>query len=183
MRVLVTGGAGYIGSHTVIQLLNAGHEVIILDNLSNSSALVLPRLEQISGKKIVFYQGDIRDRTLLQNIFQQHAIDAVMHFAGLKAVGESVAQPLKYYDNNVSGSLILLEEMAKANVFTFIFSSSATVYGDPQRVPIDENMPTGGTTNPYGTSKYMIERILCDLHQSDSRWCLISIQLEPMKVA
>lgn len=176
MRVLVTGGAGYIGSHTVIQLLNAGHEVIILDNLSNSSALVLPRLEQISGKKIVFYQGDIRDRALLQNIFQQHAIDAVMHFAGLKAVGESVAQPLKYYDNNVSGSLILLEEMAKVNVFTFIFSSSATVYGDPQRVPIDENMPTGGTTNPYGTSKYMIERILCDLHQSDSRWCLIILR-------
>lgn len=170
MAVLVTGGAGFIGSHTVVQLLEQQHEVIILDNLSNASMEVLHRIEQISGRKPHFYQGDVRDRRCLQQIFARHPIEYVLHFAGLKAVGESVREPLKYYDNNVAGSLILFEEMAKANVFKLVFSSSATVYGDPARVPITEDMPTGGTTNPYGTSKHMVERMLADIQAADTRW-------------
>ncbi|MDF7675144.1 UDP-glucose 4-epimerase GalE [Neisseriaceae bacterium ESL0693] len=172
MAVLVTGGAGFIGSHTVVQLLEQHHEVVILDNLSNASMEVLHRIEQITGKKPCFYQGDIRDRACLQQIFTQHSIEYVLHFAGLKAVGESVRLPLKYYDNNVAGSLILVEEMARAGIFKLVFSSSATVYGDPASVPITEDMPTGATTNPYGTSKHMVERILTDIQAADERWCI-----------
>lgn len=170
MAILVTGGAGFIGSHTTVQLLNAGHDVVIIDNLCNASSVVLERIKEITGKEVTFYQGDIRDRGLLQQIFAQHGIENVLHFAGLKAVGESVREPLKYYDNNVSGSLILAEEMAKAGVFNLVFSSSATVYGTPATVPIDECAATGGTTNPYGTSKYMVERMLMDIQAADTRW-------------
>lgn len=162
MAVLVTGGAGYIGSHTLIELIQAGFQVVVLDNLSNSSSQSLKRITQITGQTFPFYQGDIRDRSILQKIFTEHHITSVMHFAGLKAVGESVTQPLAYYQNNVTGSLILLEEMAKANIQSIVFSSSATVYGDPTTVPITETAPTGNTTNPYGTSKHMVERILID---------------------
>lgn len=162
MTILVTGGAGYIGSHTVVELLNAGREVVVLDNLSNSSEVSLQRVEQITGKSVPFYRGDILDRELLRRIFGEHQIDAVIHFAGLKAVGESVQEPLHYYQNNVTGSLVLVEEMLKAGVHNIVFSSSATVYGDPQQIPITESCAVGGTTNPYGTSKYMVERILED---------------------
>ena len=170
MKILTTGGMGYIGSHTVIALLEAGHEVVILDNLSNASRKVLARLEQIAGRSIVFIEGDVRDRTVLQGLFAEHQFDAVIHFAGLKAVGESVALPLKYYDNNVAGSLILMEEMAHAGVFQLVFSSSATVYGDPEQVPITETSPVGNTTNPYGTSKYMVECMMRDVAAADERW-------------
>lgn len=176
MTILITGGAGYIGSHTALELLQAGCAVVIVDNLSNASPKVLDRLAQIGGKNIPFYQGDIRNRALLQRIFAEHPIQTVMHFAGLKAVGESVRQPIQYYDNNVSGSLILAEEMAKAGVFNIVFSSSATVYGDPQTVPITETMPTGSTTNPYGTSKHMVERMLSDIQAADARWSVILLR-------
>ncbi|AUI65114.1 MULTISPECIES: UDP-glucose 4-epimerase GalE [Glaesserella] len=162
MAILVTGGAGYIGSHTVVELLNQGKEIVVLDNLSNSSEISLERVKQITGKSVRFYQGDILDRTMLRHIFAENRIDSVIHFAGLKAVGESVREPLRYYQNNVTGSIVLVEEMLKANVNTIVFSSSATVYGDPKEIPITENCEVGGTTNPYGTSKYMVERILED---------------------
>ena len=176
MSILVTGGTGFIGSHTTVSLIEAGYDVVILDNLCNSSAKILPRLKEITGKDITFYQGDIRDRAMLQKIFAEHQIKTVMHFAGLKAVGESNALPIKYYDCNVSGSLILAEEMAKAGVFSMVFSSSATVYGNPVRTPITEDMPVGGTTNPYGTSKYMVERILADIQKADPRWSMILLR-------
>lgn len=176
MNILITGGAGFIGSHTVVELLNAGHHPIILDNLSNASPKVIQRVADITGKTPTFYEGDIRDRALLQQIFAQHSIDSVIHFAALKAVGESVAQPLRYYDNNVSGSLILLEEMEKAGVRSIVFSSSATVYGDPEVVPITESSPTGGTTNPYGTSKYMMERMMMDLQHANPSWSVIILR-------
>lgn len=176
MNILVTGGAGFIGSHTVVELLNAGHTPIILDNLSNASPKVLDRIARITGKQPLFYQGDIRDRDLLQSIFQQHAIDSVIHFAALKAVGESVAQPLRYYDNNVSGSLILLQEMQQAGVKSIVFSSSATVYGDPASVPIQENSPTGRTTNPYGTSKHVMERMMMDIQAADPAWSVMILR-------
>lgn len=175
-KILITGGTGFIGSHTAVSLIDAGFPVIILDNLCNSTARILPRLKQITGKDIPFYQGDIRDREILRRIFAEHSVQTVIHFAGLKAVGESVAEPMKYYDNNVSGSLILAEEMARAGVFKIIFSSSATVYGTPECTPITENMPVGGTTNPYGTSKYMVERILSDIQKSDPRWSVILLR-------
>ncbi len=162
MAILVTGGAGYIGSHTVVELLNQGKEIVVLDNLSNSSEISLERVKQITGKAVRFYQGDILDRDILRRIFAENQIDSVIHFAGLKAVGESVREPLRYYQNNVTGSIVLVEEMLKANVNTIVFSSSATVYGDPQEIPITESCTVGGTTNPYGTSKYMVERILED---------------------
>lgn len=163
MAVLVTGGAGYIGSHTVVELLNANREVVVLDNLSNSSAKSLDRVKQITGKAVTFYQGDVLDRTLLKRIFADHNIESVIHFAGLKAVGESVVKPIEYYRNNVEGSLTLLDEMRQAGVFNFVFSSSATVYGDPEIIPITEQCKVGGTTNPYGTSKFMVERIIMDV--------------------
>lgn len=162
MANLVTGGAGYIGSHTVVELLNNQQEVVVLDNLYNSSEISLARIEQITGKKVNFYKGDILDREILRKVFAENQIESVIHFAGLKAVGESVREPLRYYQNNVTGSIILVEEMLRANVNTIVFSSSATVYGDPESCPIKETFPVGGTTNPYGTSKYMVERILED---------------------
>lgn len=170
MVILVTGGAGYIGSHAVVELLQADHQVVILDNFSNSSPLVLSRLEQITGKTVSCEQGDIRDRDLLDRVFKEYPIDAVMHFAGLKAVGESVQKPLEYYDNNVSGSLVLFEAMQAAGVTKLVFSSSATVYGDPQEIPISENCPLGVPTNPYGMSKSMVERILQDLCKAEPQW-------------
>lgn len=169
MTILVTGGAGYIGTHTVVELLNAGSDVIVLDNLSNSSIEALNRVERITGKSVTFYQGDILNKALLQKVFNDHAIDSVIHFAGLKAVGESVAKPLKYYENNVTGTLILCQVMAEFKVKNLVFSSSATVYGDPASLPITEDFPTGAT-NPYGQSKLMVEHILADVHNADPSW-------------
>ncbi|GCF87895.1 UDP-glucose 4-epimerase GalE [Shewanella sp. M-Br] len=169
MTILVTGGAGYIGTHTVVELLNAGNDVIVLDNLSNSSIEALNRVERITGKSVTFYQGDILNKALLQKVFNDHAIDSVIHFAGLKAVGESVAKPLKYYENNVTGTLILCQVMAEFKVKNLVFSSSATVYGDPASLPITEDFPTGAT-NPYGQSKLMVEHILADVHNADPSW-------------
>jgi UDP-glucose 4-epimerase len=168
--VLVTGGAGYIGSHTMLALLQAGHDVVVLDNLCNSSAESLKRVAQLAGREPAFVEGDIRDREVLERLFSEHAVHAVLHFAGLKAVGESVAQPLRYYDNNVHGSQVLLQACADAGVFNFVFSSSATVYGDPAQMPISEACPVGQPTNPYGRSKLMVEDILRDLAASDPRW-------------
>ncbi|WP_299586163.1 UDP-glucose 4-epimerase GalE [uncultured Microbulbifer sp.] len=162
MAILVTGGAGYIGSHTCLELLSTGFQPVVVDNLSNSSEESLRRVESISGEKIPFYNLDISDRQGLRRVFTDHKIEAVIHFAGLKAVGESVAQPLRYYQNNVAGTLILLEVMKECAVFEIIFSSSATVYGDPETVPIREDFPTGAT-NPYGASKLMVEDILRDI--------------------
>lgn len=159
--ILVTGGAGYIGSHTVVALQESGHKVVILDNLCNSKAITLNSIEKISAQAPAFYQGDIRDRTLLRNIFANHPIDGVIHFAGLKAVGESQSEPLKYYDNNVAGSITLLEEMIKAKVDNFVFSSSATVYGEPGATQYEEDMPTA-PINVYGRTKLMVEEILRD---------------------
>ena len=170
MKILVTGGAGYIGTHTCVELLAAGYELVVVDNLSNSKSASLARVEQIAGKSITFYQLDARDRAGLNTVFDAHDIDSVIHFAGLKAVGESVAEPLRYYDNNVTGTLVLCEVMAKHEVRNLVFSSSATVYGNPQVMPIREDFPVGGTTNPYGASKLMIEQILRDLHVSDPAW-------------
>ena len=160
---------GYIGSHTCVELLNAGHDVVVYDNLSNSSITVGDKVAQITGKKVAFIEGDIRDRAAMEAAFDGNGIEAVIHFAGLKAVGESVAQPLRYYDNNVYGSLVLFETMAKFNVKTLVFSSSATVYGDPASVPITEDFPLSAT-NPYGRSKLMIEDMLRDLSLSDPSW-------------
>lgn len=169
--IFVTGGAGYIGTHTVIQLLEAGHEVIVLDNLSNSSREALNRVEAMTGKEVTFYLGDILDRALLEQIFLTHTIDAVIHFAGLKAVGESVKEPLHYYENNVVGTTVLLEVMQAFDVKRIVFSSSATVYGMPERTPIDESFPLSAT-NPYGRSKLMIEDILRDVAVADSEWSI-----------
>ena len=169
MKILVTGGMGYIGSHTVVELQNAGHEVVVVDNLSNAVASVQERVQRITGKNFVFEEADIRDRAEMERIFGLHKVDAVIHFAGLKAVGESVAQPLRYYDNNVNGSVILFETMAKFGVKTIVFSSSATVYGDPASVPIREDFPLSAT-NPYGRSKLMIEDILRDLAKAEPSW-------------
>lgn len=167
--ILVTGGTGYIGSHTVVQLLAAGNKVVILDNLVNSKREVVNRIEQITGKRVDLVVGDIRDRAVLRSLFANQAIDAVIHFAGLKAVGESVAEPLKYYDNNVSGSVVLFEEMARANVKTLVFSSSATVYGDPGVVQYTEDLPLK-PVNVYGRTKLMVEDILRDLKHADPAW-------------
>jgi UDP-glucose 4-epimerase len=168
--ILVTGGAGYIGSHTVLQLLEAGSQVIVLDNLCNSSQESLNRVEELTGKKTIFVQGDIRDHTILELLFSKHKINAVIHFAGLKAVGESVEKPLNYYNNNVYGTLTLCEAMKKFGVKNLVFSSSATVYGDPVELPLREDMPTGQPTNPYGMSKLMVELVLRDLFNSDNEW-------------
>lgn len=168
--ILVTGGAGYIGSHTVLCLLDAGYDVVVLDNLSNSSAESLVRVQQICGKVPHFVQGDIRDRALLDKLFARYSIDAVLHFAGLKAVGESVKQPLRYYENNVAGSVTLCQAMHAAGIFKLVFSSSATVYGEPAKMPVREDFPTGTPTNPYGRSKLIVEEVLQDLCRSDGRW-------------
>ncbi|HRE16610.1 MAG TPA: UDP-glucose 4-epimerase GalE, partial [Rhodocyclaceae bacterium] len=169
--ILVTGGAGYIGSHTVVQLLENGHEVLIFDNFSNSSPLVLERIRDITGRAPALIEGDIRDAAALRRAFADHPISAVIHFAGLKAVGESVEQPLRYYDNNIAGSLRLLEAMTAAGVFRLVFSSSATVYGDPASVPIREDFPLSAT-NPYGRSKLFIEDMLRDLAAADPGWSI-----------
>ncbi len=169
-RVLVTGGAGYIGSHTCIELMAAGHQVVVVDNLCNSKRESLTRVERLAGQTLqAFVQADVRDRDAMRAVFAAHDIDAVIHFAGLKAVGESVAKPLEYYDNNVSGTVALCEVMAEAGVKTLAFSSSATVYGDPASVPIREDFPTG-PTNPYGRSKWMVEYLLQDLVVADPSW-------------
>ena len=167
--ILITGGTGYIGSHTAVELMAAGFDVFIIDNLSNSKASVLDRIERIAGRRPGFAQIDIRDRTALQQLFSAHRFDAVIHFAGLKSVGQSVAKPLEYFDNNVSGSIVLFECMTEANVKTMVFSSSATVYGDPASVPISEDFPLSAT-NPYGRTKLMIEDILRDVALTDSAW-------------
>ena len=168
-KILITGGAGYIGSHTAVELMNAGHEVVIVDNLCNSSIQVLDRLQQLCGPKFVFVQADVRDGDALDRIFAEHDIQGVIHFAGLKAVGESVAQPLRYFDNNVGSTLALLQAMDRAGVRRIVFSSSATVYGDPDSVPISESARLQ-VTNPYGRTKLMCEDILRDLQKADARW-------------
>ena len=170
MAILVPGGSGYIGSHTVIELLNAGREVVIIDNFSNSKKEVLDKIKEITKKDFKFYEINYLDREALEKVFEENKIEAVLNFAGFKAVGESVQKPLEYYDNNISGALVLLETMKKFGVKKFIFSSSATVYGDPERIPITEDCKTGGTTNPYGTTKLFIEQILQDLYKSDNSW-------------
>ncbi len=170
MKILVTGGAGYLGSHTCVELLAAGHELVVFDNLSNSSPVALDRVQKIAGRPVEFCQGDVRDREQLHAVFSKYDFDAVVHFAGLKAVAESVRKPLCYYDNNVAGTVTLCEVMAEQGVRKLIFSSSATVYGNAVTMPIREDFPVGGTTNPYGTSKLMIERILQDLQISDPAW-------------
>ena len=169
MKILVTGGAGYIGSHTCLELLKAGYEVVVVDNLVNSKKESLRRVEKLTGKSISFYQIDLLDKQKLDEVFKQHPIDAVIHFAGLKAVGESVSMPLEYYNNNITGTLVLCRVMAANNVKNIVFSSSATVYGDPATVPITEDFPLSAT-NPYGNSKLFIEHILKDLHTSDNSW-------------
>lgn len=174
--ILVTGGAGYIGSHTVLQLLEQDFTVIVLDNLCNSSPESLRRVEAITGKNIEFIKGDIRDEACLNDIFTSHNVDAVIHFAGLKAVGESVDHPLRYYENNVFGTVQLCKVMQKNAVKNIVFSSSATVYGDPVSLPLSENMPTGVPTNPYGQSKLMVEHILNDLYTSDSEWNIVLLR-------
>ena len=169
MAILLPGGAGYIGSHTAVELLNAGKEVIIIDN-SNSKPSVLESIRKITGKDFKFYELDYLNREALEKVFEENKIDAVLNFAGYKAVGESVQKPLEYYHNNITGCLVLLQTMKKYNVKKFIFSSSATVYGEPERIPLTEDCKTGGTTNPYGTSKLFIEQILKDLYNSDNSW-------------
>ncbi len=171
-KILVTGGAGYIGSHTCVELLNAGYDVVVLDNLSNSSVESLNRVQQLSGRTLNFIEGDIRDAEVLDQIFTQHQIDAVIHFAGLKAVGESQQIPLTYFDNNIAGSISLAQAMQRAGVFTLVFSSSATVYGEDHPSPLNENMPTGMPTNNYGYSKLIVEQLLQKLSAADERWSI-----------
>ncbi|MDO4284087.1 MAG: UDP-glucose 4-epimerase GalE [Eubacteriales bacterium] len=176
MKILVTGGAGFIGSHTVVELQNAGYDAVVVDNLVNASPKVIARVEAITGKKIPFYEADIRDREALEKIFEQEKPDAVIHFAGLKAVGESVGLPWEYYENNVSGTLTLLDVMRKNGCKNIIFSSSATVYGDPAFVPITEECPKGTCTNPYGWTKWMLEQILTDLQFADKEWNVVLLR-------
>lgn len=175
MRILVTGGAGYIGSHTAVELLNAGHEVIILDNLINASKISMDRVKDITGKDMTFYEVDLLDKVALNEVFEKEKIDAVIHFAALKAVGESVVKPLMYYENNITGTLNLCEAMTKHDVKNIVFSSSATVYGSPDVVPITEDSPLS-TTNPYGSTKLMMEGILQDLHTADPSWNVVILR-------
>lgn len=176
MAILVTGGAGYIGSHTCIELVNAGYEVVVVDNLVNSSEEAVKRVEQITGVKIPFYEADILDREALEKLFDTEKIDSVIHFAGLKAVGESVAKPLEYYYNNIAGTLVLCDVMRNHGVKNIIFSSSATVYGDPAIIPITEECPKGKITNPYGQTKGMLEQILTDFHVADPEWNVVLLR-------
>lgn len=174
-QILVTGGAGYIGSHTAVELLNAGYNIVIIDNLCNAKEDAIANIRAITGKNFPFYKADVRDKTTLRKIFDENEIECVIHFAGLKAVGESVAKPLQYYDNNLISSLVLCEVMAEKNVKKLVFSSSATVYGDPHTVPICEDFPLH-TTNPYGTTKLVIEGILNDLYASDPEWSIVILR-------
>jgi len=176
MAILVTGGTGYIGSHTVVELQNNGYDVVVLDNLSNSSVKSLDRVKAITGKDVKFYEGDIRDRKILEKIFDNEKIDSCIHFAGLKAVGESVEKPWEYYDNNITGTLTLVDEMRKHGVKNIIFSSSATVYGDPAQIPITEECPKGQCTNPYGWTKSMLEQILTDMQKADNEWNVVLLR-------
>ena len=176
MAILVAGGAGYIGSHTCVELLNAGYEVVVVDNLYNSSAEALKRVEQITGKAVKFYEADILDKNALEEVFDNENIESVINFAGLKAVGESVQKPLEYYHNNITGTLILCDVMRNHGVKNIIFSSSATVYGDPAFIPITEECPKGKITNPYGQTKGMLEQILTDLHVADPEWNVVLLR-------
>ena len=176
MKILVTGGAGYIGSHTLIELLQKGYETVVIDNFSNSSPKSIQRVEQITGKKVTLYEGDVRDKKVLERIFSEHKIDWVIHFAGLKAVGESCTKPIEYYDNNLYGTLVLIETMRAHGCKKIVFSSSATVYGTPEKLPLDETCKTGGTTNPYGTSKYFQEIMLEDVYKSDNEWTIVLLR-------
>ena len=176
MAILVTGGAGFIGSHTCVELLEAGEEVVVLDNLSNASPKSLDRVREITGRDLVFYEGDIRDRDLLGKIFEKEEISCVIHFAGLKAVGESVRKPWEYYDNNISGTLTLVDAMRNGGCKNIIFSSSATVYGTPAQIPITEECPKGQCTNPYGWTKSMLEQILSDIYKADPEWNVVLLR-------
>ncbi len=176
MTILVTGGAGYIGSHTVVELQNAGYDVVVVDNLCNSSEKSLERVEKITGKPVKFYKADILDREALNQIFEENTIDACIHFAGLKAVGESVAKPWEYYTNNIAGTLILVDVMRQHNCKNIVFSSSATVYGNPAFIPITEECPKGQCTNPYGWTKSMLEQILTDMQFADKEWNVILLR-------
>lgn len=169
-KVLVTGGAGFIGSHTCVELLNSGREIVVIDNFSNSKPSALDAIKKITGKDFKFYEIDYLDRQALEKVFEENEIDSVLNFAGFKAVGESVQKPIEYYTNNISGCLVLLDTMRKYGVKKFVFSSSATVYGDPEVIPLTEDCKTGGTTNPYGTTKLFIEQILKDIYKSDNTW-------------
>ena len=176
MRILVTGGAGFIGSHTCVELLNAGYEVTVIDNLYNSSEKAISRVKEITGKDLDFVEGDILDKECLDRIFEAQKIDAVIHFAGLKAVGESVRMPVEYYSNNITVTLTLVKSMREHGCKNIIFSSSATVYGDPAFVPITEECPKGTCTNPYGWTKWMLEQILTDVQTSDPEWNVILLR-------
>lgn len=176
MKILVTGGAGYIGSHTCVELLNEGFEVVVIDNFSNSKRSSLDAIKKITGKDFKFYEIDYLDKDALNKVFEENKIDAVINFAGFKAVGESVQKPIEYYTNNISGALNLLDVMRKHNVKKFVFSSSATVYGNPEKIPLTEDCKIGGTTNPYGTSKLFIEQILKDIYASDNSWDIIILR-------
>lgn len=176
MKILVTGGAGYIGSHTCVELLNEGFEVVVIDNFSNSKSSSLDAIKKITGKDFKFYEIDYLDKDALNKVFEENKIDAVINFAGFKAVGESVQKPIEYYTNNISGALNLLDVMRKYNVKKFVFSSSATVYGNPEKIPLTEDCKIGGTTNPYGTSKLFIEQILKDIYASDNSWDIIILR-------
>ena len=176
MAILVTGGAGFIGSHTVVELQEAGYDVVVVDNLSNSSEKSLDRVKEITGKEVKFYKADILDKEALENIFKEETIEACIHFAGLKAVGESVAKPWEYYNNNINGTLTLLDVMKRNNCKKIIFSASATVYGDPVEIPITENCPKGSCTNPYGWTKSMLEQILMDIQKADEEWNVVILR-------
>ncbi len=176
MAILVTGGAGYIGSHTVVELQNAGYDVVVVDNLSNSSEKSLDRVAEITGKKAKFYKADILDKAALEEIFTNEDIDSCIHFAGLKSVGESVAKPWEYYNNNITGTLVLVDVMREHGVKNIIFSSSATVYGDPAFIPITEECPKGQCTNPYGWTKSMLEQIFTDIHKADPEWNIVLLR-------
>ena len=176
MAILVTGGAGFIGSHTCVELLNANYEVVVLDNLHNSSAKSLDRVKELTGKDVKFYKGDILDRDILNKVFAENKIDSCIHFAGLKAVGESVQKPWEYYENNVAGTLTLVDVMRKNNCKNIIFSSSATVYGNPAEIPITEKCPKGQCTNPYGWTKSMLEQILSDIQKADNEWNVVLLR-------
>ncbi len=176
MKILLTGGAGFIGSHTLIELVQAGHEAVVVDNLYNSSPIAIKRVEKIIGKKVDFYQADVRDHAAMDKIFEEHTFDACIHFAGLKAVGESVAKPLEYYENNMNGTFVLLDVMRNHGCKNIIFSSSATVYGDPAIIPITEECPKGKCTNPYGQTKSMLEEVLMDLQKADPEWNVVLLR-------